>query len=1151
MADRRISIRLAVEDADRVKAILQGLGDEGAAMAAKIEAGTSRTGQSFEKLQRALDGAYNGQQRLAQAQEVLNRAVAQGITTQDRANQLLEMAQQRYLGAGQAAERMAQSAQRGFGGVGQFATQAGFQIQDFTVQVGAGQNALIAFAQQGSQLAGMFGAGGAIAGAALAIGAVTANLVLGKSAADALNAAIDAQDKLYQEALKAAEDYSGGLAAQAREVQSLTDRYAALNKEARDYELRRVQSARDDLVKQQGALGTTANSAVTGLLAQAQQQVNFAREAALRAGQPASSAAIPLDTQEATRAIAEFRAQVAEAGGVTAPILQTLATRLDEVAQRAGALEAPADRARRALDAIIPDAQKLDQQLGANQRQFDALTGSAQSGAAALAAAGAAARAAIDPFAELQRAIGNANAGLEALRTGGLAALNRLTAQQQDEEATTRRATAAREAYARALQQTDGISREAAEAQAKARDAEFQAQAQQAVSAERALADARKVAEEKERLARQAAARSQREAELAAERERKFRESLEPGGADQTVFPAQTVAAALQKQTDASAEVARKAAEQSARAIEQEEQRRQASFDRTIERYSADLGKATTDALIDGGNNALPNLATALGRAFRTAMAGALDVELFRPLLSGLFGGGGAGGTGGGGVLSGLTGMLGLSGLGKQASDLLGGGNLLSGIGGGISNVLGTPLFGSGALSSATNSALGGLGSIDGAAIYGPAVPSSLGVGGLTVGGALGAAGLGFGAGSLVGGLVSRSRGTVGPGSTIGAGVGALTGAAIGSIIPGVGTVIGGLIGGALGGGGGGLIGPTQKGLESRSGVAGIYTLDGDGFLKIQNVGGKRADTAGFTAQLQGQLDDINTALRSRGLTIQGGGAWSVGAGAAAAGLPANVDPNRFASMLYSNNPLYSSALGALRGQGADFNTALSSIDWIKQVYEPLTKAADGADQFSTAIDAINAKWNEVIGRAQSLSLATDQLVASRDKEIAAVEAQRDAQKKADEQKKTAEQKALADAASALFRDLTFGGNSALAPEGKYFAAVTALRGAAGGLAGGGQDAVDRYIAIARQALPVARDFLGTSERYGDLQAEVSRTLRGVAPGADGGLASFLEANADGTSRLIEITASYGAQQSDLLGKVVAEVSALRAQLVGLMARTA
>lgn len=59
--------------------------------------------------------------------------------------------------------------------------QAGFQIQDFAVQVGAGTSAMTAFAQQAPQFLGVFGPAGAIAGAIVAVGAVAANVFLGMS----------------------------------------------------------------------------------------------------------------------------------------------------------------------------------------------------------------------------------------------------------------------------------------------------------------------------------------------------------------------------------------------------------------------------------------------------------------------------------------------------------------------------------------------------------------------------------------------------------------------------------------------------------------------------------------------------------------------------------------------------------------------------------------------------------------------------------------------------------------------------------------------------------------------------------------------------------------------------------------------------------
>jgi len=56
--------------------------------------------------------------------------------------------------------------------------QTGYQVGDFAVQVGGGTSMLQAFGQQGSQLFGIFGAGGAILGAVIAIVAALGNAYL-------------------------------------------------------------------------------------------------------------------------------------------------------------------------------------------------------------------------------------------------------------------------------------------------------------------------------------------------------------------------------------------------------------------------------------------------------------------------------------------------------------------------------------------------------------------------------------------------------------------------------------------------------------------------------------------------------------------------------------------------------------------------------------------------------------------------------------------------------------------------------------------------------------------------------------------------------------------------------------------------------------
>lgn len=56
--------------------------------------------------------------------------------------------------------------------------QAGYQVGDFAVQVQGGTSAITAFTQQGSQMLGVFGAYGAIAGAVLAVGAPIVSVFL-------------------------------------------------------------------------------------------------------------------------------------------------------------------------------------------------------------------------------------------------------------------------------------------------------------------------------------------------------------------------------------------------------------------------------------------------------------------------------------------------------------------------------------------------------------------------------------------------------------------------------------------------------------------------------------------------------------------------------------------------------------------------------------------------------------------------------------------------------------------------------------------------------------------------------------------------------------------------------------------------------------
>lgn len=99
--------------------------------------------------------------------------------------------------AGQEANRMFQLQKNSL-------QQVGYQVQDFVVQVGSGTSAFVALGQQGSQLLGIFGPGGALAGALLAIGSIVGGTLVaamgaGEAATDALAEAMRRLDSAVEQ----------------------------------------------------------------------------------------------------------------------------------------------------------------------------------------------------------------------------------------------------------------------------------------------------------------------------------------------------------------------------------------------------------------------------------------------------------------------------------------------------------------------------------------------------------------------------------------------------------------------------------------------------------------------------------------------------------------------------------------------------------------------------------------------------------------------------------------------------------------------------------------------------------------------------------------------------------------------------------------
>lgn len=88
-------------------------------------------------------------------------------------------------------------------GFGTGAQQIGYQVQDMIVQIQGGTSAFVAIGQQGSQLAGAFGPGGALIGAVIALGAAVAGTLVkslggAKVSAEELQASTKTLDDVLQ-----------------------------------------------------------------------------------------------------------------------------------------------------------------------------------------------------------------------------------------------------------------------------------------------------------------------------------------------------------------------------------------------------------------------------------------------------------------------------------------------------------------------------------------------------------------------------------------------------------------------------------------------------------------------------------------------------------------------------------------------------------------------------------------------------------------------------------------------------------------------------------------------------------------------------------------------------------------------------------------
>jgi len=145
-------------------------------------ASVDRLADEAEMLSMKYKAGYAAGKQLSVSTKELNTALKLGvISAKQHKLQIAELGREyqrtgKYSKGFSAMQRMAGKSTNKFG---MYSQQVGYQVGDFAVQVQSGTNALVAFGQQGTQLAGLLpGLAGAVLGIGLAIGTAVARSVM-------------------------------------------------------------------------------------------------------------------------------------------------------------------------------------------------------------------------------------------------------------------------------------------------------------------------------------------------------------------------------------------------------------------------------------------------------------------------------------------------------------------------------------------------------------------------------------------------------------------------------------------------------------------------------------------------------------------------------------------------------------------------------------------------------------------------------------------------------------------------------------------------------------------------------------------------------------------------------------------------------------
>lgn len=153
-------------------------------------------------------------------------------------------------------------------GFGTGAQQVGYQVQDMIVQIQAGTSAFVAIGQQGSQLAGAFGPGGALIGAVIALGAAVAGTLVksldsASVSAEELQASTKTLDSVLQKNKQGAYELSDSFIKLAADIGTASEAQAKFY-EAQSATVTQTEGAKEAITDLVDSLNTWTNGSAIG-----------------------------------------------------------------------------------------------------------------------------------------------------------------------------------------------------------------------------------------------------------------------------------------------------------------------------------------------------------------------------------------------------------------------------------------------------------------------------------------------------------------------------------------------------------------------------------------------------------------------------------------------------------------------------------------------------------------------------------------------------------------------------------------------------------------------------------------------------------------------------------------------------------------------